>query len=209
MAIKKGPSRITRRNWGIDALLAASAVLTAITAVYFLYLPDGGYKGGRNPYYGIVIFFTRHTWEDLHLWAGIAMIAVALVHLFYHWSWVVSMTRRAFKELFARDGKMNLRSRLNYLLNAVVVISFALSAISGVYFLFFPGERGAADPLFLFSRLTWDLIHTWAGVVLIAAAVIHFAIHWRWVVNVTGSIARSLVPQRWSGPRQPAATGER
>ena len=42
--------------------------------------------------------------------------------------------------------------------------------------------------IFLFTRTTWDLIHTWAAIVLIAAAVVHFAIHWRWIVNVTRRI---------------------
>jgi hypothetical protein len=64
--------------------------------------------------------------------------------------------------------------------------------------LFVPDGRGAADPMLLFSRSTWDLIHTWAGVTLIAAAVVHFAIHWKWVTKVT----RSLVVGRLSGREQ-------
>ena len=36
------------------------------------------------------------------------------------------------------------------------------------------------------------MIHTWSGVTLIVAAVIHFAIHWRWVTKVTSNIFRSL-----------------
>jgi hypothetical protein len=57
-----------------------------------------------------------------------------------------------------------------------------------MYFLPFQSGRGSIDPLILFSRSTWDLIHTWAGVILIAAAVLHFAIHWKWVCKVTRSL---------------------
>jgi hypothetical protein len=39
------------------------------------------------------------------------------------------------------------------------------------------------------------MIHTWSGVVLITAAVVHFAIHWRWVKNVTAKFFLSLRPE--------------
>ena len=39
------------------------------------------------------------------------------------------------------------------------------------------------------------MIHTWSGVAMIVAAVIHLAIHWRWVTNVTTRFFLSLKPQ--------------
>jgi len=48
------------------------------------------------------------------------------------------------------------------------------------------------DPGLLISRSSWDLVHTWSGVIMISAAVVHFAIHWRWVVNVTSRFFLSL-----------------
>jgi hypothetical protein len=91
---------------------------------------------------------------------------------------------------------MNSHGRWNLILNAVVGISFVLTAISGAYFLFFPGGRWAADPMLLFPRTTWNLIHTWAGVTLISAAIIHFAIHWKWVTKVTRKIVGMIIPLR-------------
>ena len=208
MSIKRGMSKITQRNWWIDGVLFGSALIAALSGLYFLYLPSGGYQGGRNPYYNIQILFSRHTWSDLHMWGGIVMIALAIVHLILHWSWVVNMTRRTFKEFTGKNGKMNRRSQFNLFLNAVVALSFLVTAISSVYFLFVPGGRGIVDPMFLVSRNIWDLIHTWAGVTLIAAGVIHFGIHWRWVVNVSTSISRGLKPAGWSSQSQRVITGE-
>ena len=74
----------TRTNWLIDAAVFLSSVLAAITGIYFLFLPVGGYQGGRNPMYGIIFLFDRHTWDDLHTWTGIAMIAAAVIHLAFH-----------------------------------------------------------------------------------------------------------------------------
>lgn len=80
---------------------------------------------------------------------------------------------------------LNPRGRWNLILNLVVGIGFILTALSGIYLLFVPGGRNVIDPMIIFSRTTWDVIHTWAGVVFMDAIVLHFIIHWRWIVNVT------------------------
>lgn len=41
-----------------------------------------------------VLGLSRGTWNDLHLWASLAMGAGVLVHLALHWSWIVCVTRR-------------------------------------------------------------------------------------------------------------------
>jgi hypothetical protein len=178
-------SKQTQKNWWIDAALFISAVIAALSGIYFLFLPTGGFQGGRNPLYNIQILFTRQTWDDLHTWGGVAMIAAAVIHLTIHWKWVTSMARRTWNELTGKCGCLNPRGRWNLILNTVVAISFILTAISGVYFLFVTSGRWAAVPMFVFTRTTWDMIHTWAGVSLIVAVSIHLAIHWKWVTKVT------------------------
>lgn len=194
-------SKQTQKNWWIDATLFLGAVISALSGIYFLFLPTGGYQGGRNPYYGIVILFEREGWEDIHTWGGIAMIGAAVIHLVIHWSWVVNMTRRFWKEIVHPTAKLNARSKWNYILNSTVAISFLLTAITGIYFLFVPGGNWYADPLFLFTRTTWDMIHTWAAVVLTGAAVLHFAIHWNWVTKVTRKMVDRLSSQKSTNPK--------
>jgi hypothetical protein len=189
-------SKQTQKNWGIDAALFSSAVIASLSGIYFLFLPSGGYQGGRNPLYNIQFLFNRHTWDDLHTWSGVAMITVAVIHLAIHWPWVVSMARRTWNELTGKCGCMNARGHWNLILNTVVAISFLLTALSGVYFLFVPGGRWVADPLILFTRTTWDLIHTWAAVVFIIAVGIHFTIHWKWVTKVTSKMIGMVFPSR-------------
>lgn len=196
MGQNKGVTTITRNNWLMDFSLFMTAIVTGLSGIYFLYLPDGGFQGGRNPLYGIRILFLRETWEWLHTWIGVAMVVIALVHLIFHWKWVKSMVNRV-KSGAAKQ--LNPRARYNLWLNTVTALSFFVCAASGLYFLFAGGSEGgrAAEPMFLFSRTTWDLIHTWSGVVIIVAASLHFAIHWRWVVNVTKKVftrAEQAVP---------------
>jgi len=190
MKIKSNVSEQTKNNWLVDSVLLISALLVSISGIYFLYLPVGGYQGGRNPYYGIRILFERHTWSDIHIWTGVLMIVVILIHVPLHWNWVVNMTKRMVKDMFGKENSINSRSRFNVLINMLVGFSFALTALTGVYLLFVPGGPQSAlnDPMILFGRTTWDLIHTWSGVVLGIAALIHFAIHWKWVVKVSRKI---------------------
>ena len=187
-------SRQTRNNWLIDAAVAIGGLVAAITGIYFLFLPSGGYQGGRNPLYGITILFERHTWDDLHTWFSVLMIAAVAVHFAIHWNWVKGMAKRVAKSATGKGARMNRHGIFNVAIDAAVALGFLVAAISGIYFMF-AGAGRAADPLFIFSRTTWDLIHTWSGTVMIIAAVVHFAIHWRWVTKVTRNVFRSLRPQ--------------
>ena len=198
-------SKQTRKNWWIDAVLLISAIVAVLSGIYFLFLPVGGYQGGRNPLYNAQILFARATWDDLHTWGGVTMISAVLIHLTIHWPWVTSMARRTWAGLTRKSGTLNAHGRWNLILNTVVAVSFILTALSGVYFLFFPGGHQAAGPLILFSRTTWDLIHTWAGVVFTSAAILHFVIHWRWITNVTKKMARMLITSPTADPSAPAA----
>ena len=87
----------------------------------------------------------------------------------------------------SRRVGMSRRTGMNWLLDAVMALGGLLAALSGVYFLFLlsGGYQGGRNPLhgvtILFSRETWSVLHTWAGVLMVAAIAIHLAIHWAWV----------------------------
>jgi hypothetical protein len=115
---------------------------------------------------------------------------MAAIHIPLHWSWIVSMTKRIFKVLLGQSQGLNPRSQFNLVVNGVIGLSGLLAAISGLYFMFFPGANGTGmlTTTFLFNRTVWDAIHTWSGIIMIAAAVLHFAIHWRWILKVAGKL---------------------
>ncbi len=196
----------TRNNWIIDAIVLIGGLLAVFSGVYFLFLPVGGYQGGRNALYDVTIFFDRSTWDDLHTWGGVVMIIALVVHFTFHWPWVLMMGKRIIKLLRSGGTNMSPGSKFNLAINLVVALSFLLTAITGIYFLYVPpggfqgGRNLSWDPGLIFNRTTWDMIHTWAGVIFILAAVVHFAIHWRWAVKVTrrllGSLNSRLVPRR-------------
>ena len=145
--------------------------------------------------YGIIILFGRHTWGDIHIWAGVAIMALGAIHIPLHWKWIVSMTRRAVKITLGK-GKMNNSTKFNLGVNMLIGLSALISGLSGLYFLLVPGASHgsiASDPMWLFSRTIWDLIHTWSGVIVIAAATLHLYIHWKWAFKITRKYWRVFV----------------
>lgn len=188
--MKKRKSTLTpklRQNWWIDMLLGISAVMAILTSIYFLVYPVGGYQGGRNPSYNAVLIFDRRTWDILHTWTGAAMIVAALVHIIIHWQWITRTISRTWQVVIGKRKGFGLRLTYNIILDAVIAISFLVCAISGVYFMYF-APSGSSSQSFIFSSNTWDLIHTWSGIVMVIAAVLHFALHWKWVANITGKV---------------------
>jgi cytochrome b subunit of formate dehydrogenase len=194
-------SRQTRANWMVDAAVFVGAVLASLSGIYFLFLPSGGYQGGRNPWYNVQILFSRHTWDDLHTWAGVLMIGAAIIHVAIHLPWIRMMTRRIVNSALGRGTRFSRGAMVNLVVDGLIAVSFVITAVSGIVFLFLPegGYQGGANAGWavapLLSRTAWDLIHTWGGVTMIVAALVHFWIHWRWVVNVTKRFFLSLRPR--------------
>ena len=176
----------TRQRYWLAVLLALTGLAVIFSSIYFLFFPVG-YQGGRNPDYNTVVLFSRQDWESIHLWAGIGMIVVLFVHIPIHWKWILALYQRCFKRDVCKVGRMNWRARFNIMVDAIAALSFLFVTASGFYLLFTPnGKYASLAPVVLFNYRAWDVIHTWSGVVMIIASLVHFLIHWNWVTNVSG-----------------------
>lgn len=173
-----------RQNWWIDAMLALGAVVALLSSLYFLAFPIGGYQGGRNLNFARVVIFSRHTWDIIHTWSGVAMILAAVVHILIHWGWITGTIKRTWQVILGKREGFGKRLNYNIALDAVIGISFVICVISSVYFLIFV-ESGPVSTVFLFNKTTWDLIHTWSGVLMTITAILHIALHWKWIVNIS------------------------
>ena len=183
---KRPFSTQTRNNIILDMFLLVSGLIAVLSGIYFLFLPIGGYMGGRNPYFDIIIFFERHTWGDVHTWSSVAIMALIALHIPLHWQWIVKMTKTGFRTLFGKS-KLNKHSQFNLFINVLFGISGLICGLSGLYFLFLP-----LTPTWIFTPLVWDLIHAWSGVVMTAVGILHFVIHWKWVVKVLSKYGKAL-----------------
>lgn len=67
----------------------------------------------------------RLTGLAIHEWLSLAVAAMIVTHLLLHWSWVVGVTRRFF-------GRVATRARVNYVLNALLFVSFTTVVFTGL-----------------------------------------------------------------------------
>jgi len=121
------------------------------------------------------------------------MIGIALIHLLFHWDWLTKMAKKLAVIVQGKACGLTKYGLFNVWLDFTIAISFIIAAISGVNFLFSTGgSLSVRNQDFLFSRTAWDLIHTWSGILMTIAAIVHFVIHWRWVVNVSKRVVVNL-----------------
>ena len=79
----------------------------------------------------------------------------------------------------------------NWAIDFIVFSGGILAAITGIYFLFFisGGFQGGRNPTygitFLFDRELWEFLHRWTGVAMVAAALVHIVLHWKWIIRMT------------------------
>ncbi|WP_412733244.1 DUF4405 domain-containing protein [Minisyncoccus archaeiphilus] len=39
---------------------------------------------------------TKEVWNFIHIWAGILMLVLVIIHLILHWDWIVFTTKKVF-----------------------------------------------------------------------------------------------------------------
>lgn len=171
-----------RHNWWIDAALAIGALIAILSSLYFLAYPNGGYQGGRNPFYNKIVIFSRTEWDLIHTWSGALMIMAALIHVVIHWNWITGTARRTWQVITRQRDGFGFRLTYNIILDALIAISFMVCSISGIYFMF----NTVSGPSI--EKTVWDMLHTWSGVMFVLTALLHIVLHWKWITNITGKM---------------------
>jgi hypothetical protein len=82
------------------------------------------------------------------------------------------------------------KSKINYLVDVFGLVCFLVLSVSGVCFLFIPaGPRAGWRQAGNFRGDLRD-IHTIFGILMIVYGVIHFLLHWKWIVAMTKSFLK-------------------
>lgn len=80
-------------NFWVDAVLAVSFVITAVSSlIIFFFLPDGIRQGGIQEFLNV----TKRTWSEWHKWSGLIFIAFALLHFILHIDWIKGVAKNLF-----------------------------------------------------------------------------------------------------------------
>lgn len=93
-------------NYILDAVIGLAFVLSSVTGLAFLLMGEGGYQGGRNPGYATALLgLSRQTWSDLHTLGSLVMIVGVIVHVLFHWKWIVCVTKKMLPSLPRRANR--------------------------------------------------------------------------------------------------------
>ena len=80
--------------------------------------------------------------------------------------------------------------KTNYVVDLMMATSFIVTGLTGlILFFFLPSgvQRGGQREFLGLIKATWTDIHNYAGLVMIAAVLIHLILHWSWIVCMTKS----------------------
>jgi predicted ferric reductase len=77
------------------------------------------------------------------------------------------------------------KNKLNFLVDFLALLSFLVTAKTGLIIFFFLPDgvrQGRYQEFFGIAKSTYSAIHDWAGIILIILVVIHLILHWQWIV---------------------------
>jgi hypothetical protein len=126
--------------------------------------------------FGVLLaaFYPDRTGLVVHEWISVAVIVPLLFHLIINWDWTVHVIER-FAERLLHASRLNLLVDVALFVSAVAVMLSGLM-VSQVVAAWF-GVAIAPSPI-------WVAVHSVSADVVIAALLVHLALHWRWVFNV-------------------------
>ncbi|HVM71357.1 MAG TPA: DUF4405 domain-containing protein [Anaerolineales bacterium] len=128
----------------------------------------------------------------VHEWFAVAGGVVLIVHMVFHWDWVVNVSKTFFNKLIHE-------SRFNYLVDALLLVDYVVVFLSGLAisrsFMVTLGISLPASP-------AWREFHSLSANLALVLTGLHFAMHWRWFVN---ALQRYVISPIRSVTEHPAA----
>lgn len=113
---------------------------------------------------------------SLHEWLALVLVVPVLVHMVINWDWAVRVSGRFTSHL----RKI---TRANLILDVVLFVSTIAVMLSGFMvsrvFAAAVGFSASPDPI-------WRTVHYWTADAVVALALVHFALHWKWFERAFG-----------------------
>ena len=151
----------------------------------------------------IVLLSEKLTGEAIHEWLGVAALAAVLTHLLLSFDWFAAVNQRFFQ-------KQSLRTRLNYVLSALLCIAMVIAFYSGLMI-----SKVALPTLGLSitGGMGWKSLHSLSADASLYIIGLHLALNWKWVMRhmlqPIGNLFRRRQPQSLQPQAVPVKINER
>ncbi|MFZ7132817.1 MAG: DUF4405 domain-containing protein [Eubacteriales bacterium] len=155
-------------------------------------------KGGLGASGNLEVFdLPRYIWIDVHNWISIGLVLIIILHLAFHWRWLIEIIKRTQRHIIIPIRKITEQ----YLVTVILFLAFVIEYLSGfIIWLVLP--RGSLDYHFMIAgygrtfcglqRNIWVDIHAWVAVIIISIIIIHLSVNWRWIIALTNNIMSVL-----------------
>lgn len=83
------------------------------------------------------------------------------------------------------------KAKINYYVDFLLLLAFIGTAKTGLFLFFFmpSGVRQSGRQVFMgIAKSTWVDIHNWLGIAMVVAVIVHYLLHWDWLVCMTKSL---------------------
>ncbi|RCK72499.1 MAG: hypothetical protein ANABAC_1847 [Anaerolineae bacterium] len=120
----------------------------------------------------LIAFEPRLSGIPIHEWLSLALGITLLVHLLWHWDWIINVGKRYFKRLFHL-------SRLKFVVDLLFLIAFVTVMVSGLLI------SRSILPLFGIQtdhRSIWRVLHSLSADLSLLFLAIHLGLNWDWIV---------------------------
>jgi hypothetical protein len=127
--------------------------------------------------FGVLLVAYNPAWSGLawHEWLSVAVVVPLLLHLVVNWDKVVRVASTFADRLF--HG-----SRLDLVVDTVLFVAAVTVTVSG---LMISQVVARALGIAIAPASIWVSVHSWSADLTIVLLLVHFALHWRWVYNVS------------------------
>lgn len=143
--------------------------------------------------FGALFLAYNPAWTGVavHEWLCVIAIVPLLFHVIVNWDQTLQILRR-FAELVKATPKVNL------VVDAALFVAAVTVMLSGLLI-----SQSVARTLgiTIVPDALWMSAHAWSADATILLLLVHFALHWRWIVNVAGKLGRT----RPQAPADPVA----
>ncbi len=121
----------------------------------------------------LAIASPKLTGNTIHEWLSLALAAAIVVHLLFHWKWIVSLSKNFFQKLIHQ-------SRLNYLVNILLFIAMTASMFSGLLI-----SKSILETLGIQLNVgrSWKTLHNLTSDFSVILLGVHFALHFKWLIS--------------------------
>lgn len=119
----------------------------------------------------VVAMAPRWTEIPIHEWLGVAFAGTIILHLLWHWQWIVSTTQRLF-------GKLPSKTRINYILNILLFVDMTIVIASGLFISEVVLHQLGIE---VGGNFVWRRLHDVSSNLAILIIGLHLALHWDWM----------------------------